>query len=303
MKKDNLKILILIGIPGSGKSTWAKDYVKYNDNWIRVNRDDFREMLKTAQVCENKIEDMITELVNQTIENALMKRLNVIVDNTNLKVKYINDIIEKFKYSADIDYRVFDVSIDKAIERDNNREKKVGSLVINKMNKEYKILMDSFSFQPVNKIAHRPFIKPNFNSNLQDVVIFDIDGTIANMGRRGPFDWDQVYKDDVNPIVVEQIGFHKSKGRKVIIVTGRDAACRDMTEEWLEIHGIEYDEIFTRPLNDYRKDTFIKKEIYQNEIVGKYNLLCVYDDRLQVLDMWYEQDIFTFNVNQGNFKF
>lgn len=303
MKKDNLKILILIGIPGSGKSTWAKDYVKYNDNWIRVNRDDFREMLKTAQVCENKIEDMITELVNQTIENALMKRLNVIVDNTNLKVKYINDIIEKFKYSADIDYRVFDVSIDKAIERDNNREKKVGSLVINKMNKEYKILMDSFSFQPVNKIAHRPFIKPNFNSNLQDVVIFDIDGTIANMGRRGPFDWDQVYKDDVNPIVVEQIGFHKSKGRKVIIVTGRDAACRDMTEEWLEIHGIEYDEIFTRPLNDYRKDTIIKKEIYQNEIVGKYNLLCVYDDRLQVLDMWYEQDIFTFNVNQGNFKF
>ena len=303
MKKDNLKILILIGIPGSGKSTWAKDYVKYNDNWIRVNRDDFREMLKTAQVCENKIEYMITELVNQTIENALMKRLNVIVDNTNLKVKYINDIIEKFKYSADIDYRVFDVSIDKAIERDNNREKKVGSLVINKMNKEYKILMDSFSFQPVNKIAHRPFIKPNFNSNLQDVVIFDIDGTIANMGRRGPFDWDQVYKDDVNPIVVEQIGFHKSKGRKVIIVTGRDAACRDMTEEWLEIHGIEYDEIFTRPLNDYRKDTIIKKEIYQNEIVGKYNLLCVYDDRLQVLDMWYEQDIFTFNVNQGNFKF
>jgi predicted kinase len=303
MKKDNLKILILIGIPGSGKSTWAKDYVKYNDNWIRVNRDDFREMLKTAQVCENKIEDMITELVNQTIENALMKRLNVIVDNTNLKVKYINDIIEKFKYSADIDYRVFDVSIDKAIERDNNREKKVGSLVINKMNKEYKILMDSFSFQPVNKIAHRPFIKPNFNSNLQDVVIFDIDGTIANMGKRGPFDWDQVYKDDVNPIVVEQIGFHKSKGRKVIIVTGRDATCRDMTEQWLELHGIEYDEIFTRPLNDYRKDTIIKKEIYQNEIVGKYNLLCVYDDRLQVLDMWYEQDIFTFNVNQGNFKF
>jgi len=303
MKKDNLKILILIGIPGSGKSTWAKEFVKYNDNWIRVNRDDFREMLKTAQVCENKIEDMITELVNQTIENALMKRLNVIVDNTNLKVKYINDITEKFKYSADIDYRVFDVSIDKAIERDNNREKKVGSLVINKMNKEYKILMDSFGFQPVNKIAHRPVIKPNFNSNLQDAVIFDIDGTIANMGRRGPFDWDQVYKDDVNPIVVEQIGFHKSKGRKVIIVTGRDATCKDITEEWLEIHGIEYDEIFTRPLNDYRKDTIIKKEIYQNEIVGKYNLLCVYDDRLQVLDMWYEQDIFTFNVNQGNFKF
>ena len=64
MKKENLKLLILIGIPGSGKSTWAKDYVKYNDNWVRVNRDDFRDMLKTSQVCENKIEDMITKLVH-----------------------------------------------------------------------------------------------------------------------------------------------------------------------------------------------------------------------------------------------
>lgn len=165
--KTNLKILILIGIPGSGKSTWAKDYVKYHDDYIRVNRDDFREMLKSAQVCENKIEDMITGLVNQTIENALMKRLNVIVDNTNLKVKYINDIIEKFKYSADIDYRVFDVSLDKAIERDSNRDKKVGGTVINKMNKEYKVLMDSFDFQPVKKIAHRPAVKPISHLNYQ----------------------------------------------------------------------------------------------------------------------------------------
>lgn len=166
-------------------------------------------MLKSAQVCENKIEDMITGLVNQTIENALMKRLNVIVDNTNLKVKYINDIIEKFKYSADIDYRVFDVSLDKAIERDSNRDKKVGGAVINK--------------------------------------------------------------------------------------TGRDEVCREVTADWLELYGIEFDELYMRPKDDYRKDTLIKKEIYQNEVVGKYNLLCVYDDRLQVLDMWYDQGIFTFN--------
>ena len=301
--KANLKILILIGIPGSGKSTWAKDYVKYHDDYIRVNRDDFREMLKSAQVCENKIEDMITGLVNQTIENALMKRLNVIVDNTNLKVKYINDIIEKFKYSADIDYRVFDVSLDKAIERDSNRDKKVGAPVINKMNKEYKILMDSFDFQPVKKIAHRPAVKPDFTSKLPEAVIFDIDGTLALMGRRGPFDWMQVYKDDVNEIVVEQLQFHKSKGRKILVVTGRDEVCREVTADWLELHGIEFDEMYMRPKDDYRKDTIIKKEIYQNEVVGKYNLLCVYDDRLQVLDMWYDQGVFTFNVNQGNHNF
>jgi predicted kinase len=303
MKKENLKLLILIGIPGSGKSTWSKDYVKYNDNWVRVNRDDFRDMLKTSQVCENKIEDMITKLVNETISSALMRKLNVIVDNTHVKVKYINSIVEEFKYSCDIDYRVFDVSIDKAIERDSNREKKVGSDVIKRMYGDYKILMDSFSFQPVTKIKHRPVVSPNFSSNLQDAVIFDIDGTLANMGNRGPFDWDKVYKDDVNHIVAEQINFHKSKGREILIVTGRDAVCKEQTVDWLELYGIEFDEIFTRPENDFRKDTVIKKEIYENQIKGNYNILCVYDDRLQVLDMWYDQKVFTFNVNQGNHEF
>jgi predicted kinase len=301
MKK--LEILILIGIPGSGKSTWAKDFVRNNSDWIRVNRDDFRDMLKTSQSCENKIEDMITGLVSDVISSSLSRKLNVIVDNTNLKIKYINAIIEEFKYSANINYRVFDISKDKAIERDKGRDKKVGALVINKMYKDYKILVDSFDFQPVNKIEHRPNVIPDFESKLDDVVIFDIDGTLAHMGKRGPFDWMKVYKDDINEIVSEQVEFHKSKGRKIFVVTGRDEVCKKVTEEWLELYGIEYDKLFMRPKNDFRKDTLIKKEIYENEIVGKYNLLAVYDDRLQVLDMWYDQNVFTFNVNQGNHNF
>jgi predicted kinase len=44
---EKLEVLVLIGIPGSGKSTWAKDFVSNNSDWIRVNRDDFRDMLKT----------------------------------------------------------------------------------------------------------------------------------------------------------------------------------------------------------------------------------------------------------------
>jgi hypothetical protein len=63
-------------------------------------------MLKTSQTCENKIEDMITGLVNDVISSSLSRKLNVIVDNTNLKVKYINSIIDTFKYSASINYRV-----------------------------------------------------------------------------------------------------------------------------------------------------------------------------------------------------
>jgi predicted kinase len=39
MKK--LKILILVGMPASGKSTWAREFVSINENWIRINRRNF----------------------------------------------------------------------------------------------------------------------------------------------------------------------------------------------------------------------------------------------------------------------
>lgn len=302
MKKKNLKITILIGIPASGKSTWSKDYIRNNANTVRVNRDDFRLMLKSAQMTEPKIEDMITTLVDATITQSLLRKCNVLVDATNLKVGYIKSFVEKFKYSADIDYRVFDISIEKALERDAKREATVGEAVIKKMYKDFKILMDSFDFQPVTK-TDRKHLTPNFESKLEDAVIFDIDGTLALMGKRGPFDWDDVYKDSINEIVSEQLAFHKSKGRKVLVVTGRDGVCRKVTEDWLDLHELDYDEMFMRPKDDYRKDTAIKKEIYINEIKDKYNVLAVYDDRLSVCKAWNDLGLYVFTVNQGLHEF
>lgn len=299
----NLKIKILIGIPASGKSTWCTEFLRQNPDWIRVNRDYFRLMLRNEQMCEPKIEDLITTLVNKTIHAALNKKLNVIVDATNVKVKYVQEFIDEFKYDADIDYQVFDISVDKAIERDKNRTAMVGEDVIKRMYKDFKIFMDTFHFQPVTKIERRPIIQPKWNSNLPDAVIFDIDGTIALMGKRGPFDWDKVFVDDCNGIVTEHIKLHWDRGRNILLVSGRDDICRKDTEEWLDFYGIQYDKLFMRPENDYRKDTIVKKEIYDNHIKDKYNIIAVYDDRLQVLDMWHKEGLYTFNVNQGNIEF
>ena len=146
-------------------------------------------MLRNEQMCIPKIEDLITTLVNKTVHDSLSKKLNVILDATHVKVKYIEAIVDEFKYRADIDYQVFDISLNKAIERDKNREATVGEDVIKRMYKDYKILIDSFGFQPVNKIPHKPFVPAKYNKNLPDCVIFDIDGTLSHMNnKRGPFD-------------------------------------------------------------------------------------------------------------------
>ena len=93
MKKNDLEILLLIGIPASGKSTWSKEFVRKNANYVRVNRDMYRLMLKDAQVCEPKVEDLISGLVNQAIEASLMKKLNANIDCSdwsNKQFRYVD---------------------------------------------------------------------------------------------------------------------------------------------------------------------------------------------------------------------
>lgn len=298
MKK--LKILILVGMPASGKSTWAREFVSTNENWIRINRDDFRMMLKNSAICDPKVESIISDLEFSSIENALYRKMNVIVDNTNLRSKYIQSFVKKFKYRADIDFKLFDISIEEAIERNSRRDNPVNNGDMIKMNERYKNIVNSFDFTPIRINERRPNIQPKFESELQNAVIFDIDQTISLISDRSPFDWDRVGEDTPNLIVSEHIDLHKSKGRKIILVSGRDESSREETNKWLDSHGIHFDSLFMRSKSDFRGDNIVKREIYDTKIENKYNILCVYDDRLRVLEMWNQLGLFTFNVNQYN---
>jgi len=300
IKDKNLKVIILIGLPASGKTTWAKEYQKKHENFVRVSRDDFRFMLKNSPVTEPKIEDLINKLVETTILHSLRKRENVIVDNSHLKVSKIQHIISLVEYIADIEFMLFDLSPAKCIINDLSRDKKVGSEVILNLVEDFKILKDVFPLQNLKKkpLHLKPTILPNFYSSLRHAVIFDIDGTLALL-KRGQYEFEKLHHDEENPIISEQLRFHKSKNRKIIIVTGRDESIRKETEDWLYLYGIEFDFLFMRPKDDFRKDAIIKREIYENEIKDRFNILCVYDDRLEVVEAWNDMGLFVFCVNQG----
>ena len=299
MEKE-LEVIINIGVPASGKSTWTAEFIKKNPGWVKVGRDDFRYMLKGVGFCEPKVEKMITYMVNQAIVTALSNKFSVVVDNTHLKISAINEVKHLVKDYANVRYMVFEAPLKTLLERDAAREKSVGKDVVTRMYKQWLILKDSFDFQPVNRDRVKKFLTPDFNSKLENCVVFDVDGTLAHMRNRGPFDWDKVDRDDFNQIVGEQIKFHKSMGRKIFIVSGRDESCRKLTEDWLKFYGVEYEKLFMRPKDNYEKDTVIKKRIIETEFKDKYNIMCWFDDRKQVLDMLYQQGVFTFDVNQGD---
>ncbi len=285
-------------MPASGKSTWAKNFISKNDKYVIVSRDSFRGMLKNQDFCEPNIEALITKLVNTSIEHALAAKQNVIYDATNLKMKSINEIIKEFGDIADIDYMFFDVPLKTCLERDALRPKPVGEEVIKRMNNNFLILRDSFSFQPHIK-TKQVHLTPNFESELPDAVIFDIDGTLSLMNKRSPYDWDRVDEDDVNEIVFEQLMFQKSLDRKIILMSGRDGAALDKTKEWLEFYKIPYDYLFLKGVDDNRKDSIIKAELYENHIKDKFNILFAVDDRISICRLWFSKGIFCFCVNQN----
>jgi predicted kinase len=135
MKK--LKLLILSGIPGSGKSTWARKFIKTNSKeWIVVNRDSIRNMLGVYWIPNR--EGLVTIIEKNMITSALSEGYNVIIDATNLNPKTIakwNELVAKFD-NVEIETKKFNISLRKAIFRDWKRGllggRKVGRKVIKK---------------------------------------------------------------------------------------------------------------------------------------------------------------------------
>lgn len=133
-------------------------------------------------------------------------------------------------------------------------------------------------------------------------ILCDIDGTLAIMNNRGPYEWDRVDTDLPNVPVLKLVTALQT-ALPIIFFSGRDESCREKTEQWLLRHGIVLNGgLFMRPAGDMRKDSVVKRELYDNHIRGKFYIEFVLDDRNQVVDMWRKElNLPCFQVAEGNF--
>ena len=140
--------------------------------------------------------------------------------------------------------------------------------------------------------------KPN---PLPKAIIVDIDGTVSHKTDRDIYDYKEAINDNPDPIVIEVIRSLEQQGYKIIFVTGRSDDCIQVTREWLGIHCPPYFALYMRQTGDYRKDAIVKQEIYETYIKDQFDILCVFDDRQQVVDMWREIGLKCLQVQPGNF--
>lgn len=297
------RIILNIGIPASGKTTTSKQFIAKNPDFMRVSRDDFRFMFNGLPILEPKAERALTGIVQKTILSLIDSGYNVVVDQTNVKRKYLNEMIGFCQELGDVEFRIFDVPLQTAIERDKKRDKMVGEDVIKKMYKDYLTLMDSnFDFSVRKKIQHKTSSYKIVDNDLPKAFIFDVDGTLAhNTGKRSFYEWDKVELDEYDEHVGGMLKF-LSNEYKIIIVTGRDGSCEEQTKTWLLDNGIHWDEFFIRKTGDMRKDYIVKEEIYMNNIIDNYNVIGVFDDRDQVVSYWRDvAGLKCYQVEYGNF--
>lgn len=153
-------------------------------------------------------------------------------------------------------------------------------------------------------------------------IIVDIDGTVALKGDRDPYDFSRVLEDQPNEPVITAVAGMWLHGFHLLFVSGRMEQCRQHTALWLQRHHLIQDHtagdghgvidtgnwmipgwsLFMRADGDKRPDDVVKDEIYREQIVGRFTVTAVFDDRDKVVRMWRDTHKLTvFQVADGNF--
>lgn len=301
-----MKIIFCRGLQCSGKSTWAKQFVKEHQDYKRVNRDSFRSML-SDYTFDDANEKLVTKFEDEAIKLLLDNNYNLIIDNMNLNEKYFKQLQLWIKHyctssNKEVEFEVkeFPITLSEALERDAKREFPIGKEVIKNTWRKYEVELK----QMIKR--SKPSNLDNDNTDLPVCILVDIDGTLSDSTNRKIFDDSKVSEDRVIEPVVDILRTYFNNNSKhwdvrIFIMSGRQDSCRDQTEKWLKDNYIPFDNLYMRSAGDNRDDTIVKQELYEKHIKGKYRVLFVIDDRIKVLNMWQQNGLFTLDVRQDAF--
>lgn len=153
------KLILLIGLPGAGKSTYAKEYIETHVNTIHLSSDAIRKELYGDESIQGDPSEIFALMQKRAVE-ALNNGLDVIYDATNMTRKDRTGIISVCPKFVQIEAHVIWASIEECIKRDAARERTVGKEVIDRMVKRFQA---PYYDEGIDEI--RVILPGNFNRN------------------------------------------------------------------------------------------------------------------------------------------
>jgi predicted kinase len=289
-------LTITRGLPGSGKTTWARQ----QPGAVRVNRDELRLMLHGRRLGTGTAEVQVTRASRAAIEALLRAGTDVICDDTNLRSRVVRELAElAARAGAGVVIEDFTgVPVEVCIERDAARPEPVGADVIRAMYDRYLAGKRAplTLAEPEEVAVYRP------DPSKPSAIMVDLDGTVAIIGDRSPYDAHRAHVDLPNPPVITAVRAMYAAGHAVIYCSGRTDDGRAVTEAWLAEHvGVPYVGLHMRKTGDTRKDSIVKTEIFNEHIRDHYQVVAVFDDRNQVVRAWRDLGLTVFQVAEGDF--
>lgn len=290
------------GLPASGKTTWAKAWVaEAPAARARINRDDFRAMMFETPDYTWPQELAVSEAVRAAVRALLDAGRDVVADDMNLRPKYVREWLRfAAANGATVEITEFPISIEDSIARDAERPRPVGADVIRRMAEKYtrKGQLQEVPDEVFSE-AEPELYEPKPNSI--PAIIVDIDGTLALHNGRSPYDLTRCGDDLPNAAVIEATQAAAADGLQVIYCSGREDHAREATSEWLTRHVGVSGPLYMRAAADKRRDSIVKRELFDRHIREHFDVRYVLDGRQQVVDMWRSLGLTVFQVAKGDF--
>lgn len=296
------KIILCQGIQGSGKSTWAKAWVKEDpEHRVRLNYDDLRNMLGVYWVPSR--EDMLKAIEEAFLIKAVRKNYDIIIDNMNLNPKTIAYYEEWARqYDYDFERVLFDTPVEECIKRDKARPNPIGEVVIKRTWNTYRnyIIGESIKKMKAKEMKQNP--------NLPHCILVDMDATLFLNTNGRPFYGDNleptdILKDEPIPGTIALVKAYQASGNLVFGLSGREdtQGIRLNTEKQCANQGIYLDKLFLRPKGSRKKGDEQKKELFEKYIKGQFYVDFVLDDSTKVVKMYRDLGLTCLQPNEGKF--
>lgn len=309
------KIILTRGYPGSGKSTWADNYMRNAPHrTVRIERDEIRTSLGvTGKTTDSKTELAVSNVAQLLLDNAVRFKADVLISDTNLVLKYVKQYIH---WADDHGYEVeivdFIEPIDVLADRDifRPKAKRVGLDALLNLAKKYpvsrwlsvdEIRRDIEKHDKKKSHVSRQHRKFKNDPSLPEAILVDIDGTLAHRNDRDPFHFHLVGQDTLDEQVASTVRMYARAGVTIIVMSGRPETCRAETEEWLARHKVPYSELWMRGAEDRRADWIVKDELVRAHIENNYHVLFCLDDRDQVVNHYRSCGYKVYQVEPGDF--
>jgi predicted kinase len=297
---------LTVGLPASGKTTFARQLVAESGNRMRrVSLDDLRRMLddNDGSVRLGKDhEETVLAVQDATVLAVINGGFDIVVDNTHLVSRIPNRLKRVVCGRAGFEVHDFtSVDVEECIRRDKLRERMVGEDVIRRMDARLKSAKDGWWRHPerLNDVPEPATYVPD--PSLPTAVLCDIDGTLAIHSNRGPYEIDKCETDLINPEVRRVLELCAGAGDRIVLLSGRQSEFRAHTLRWLAAHRVPFDELWMRAEGDHRSDDIVKAELFDAHVRHRFAVRVVLDDRSRVVALWRRIGLPCWQVNYGDF--